>query len=479
MSCGGAQCHGPGIGTCGQSRELMPRARVRSRDPRREKWRWGKKRRARETGSCDCPQVGSSRSALRAVGPEQLGQNPGSPGLQQLERGQRLRSLQAGIPGAWGRGLTGAAWRAGGLHGAGAGSCWQPGPPPGALPHKGLARRRYRCGECGKAFLQLCHLKKQRFVHAGHKPFLCTECGKSYSSEESFKAQLLAHRGVRPFACPQCDQAYCTKHDLQEHRVLRSGQRPYSCPCCGKAVRQQSTLREHLRLHMGEKPYECRFCGDAFPKLPELQRHLILHTGEAHGDPHMLRAHERLRTGEHPFCCEHCGKSYTLATTLRRHQKCHLADKPYQCDLCSVGYNLSQSLARHMLAYKAEKDPEELNTAGASLAVELPQAARRRPQRKSQQGEEVAEPALLMVEVLEPDSEAELITASGHCIAAYQPQGSPEHLSSTKDIIEITISKHEDKCVIVQDKGSPSDVVIIQEGVGFGAVAEVEVKTGT
>lgn len=52
--------------------------RVRSRDPRQEKWRWGKKRRARESGSCHCPQVGSSRSAVRAVGPGQLGKNHGS-----------------------------------------------------------------------------------------------------------------------------------------------------------------------------------------------------------------------------------------------------------------------------------------------------------------------------------------------------------------------------------------------------------------
>ncbi|XP_010578514.1 PREDICTED: zinc finger protein 408 [Haliaeetus leucocephalus] len=438
-----------------------------------------------------------------------------------------------------------------------------PGPPPKALSQKEMIKRRYRCGECGKAFLQLCHLKKHRFVHAGHKPFLCTECGKSYSSEESFKAHVLAHRGVRPFQCTQCDKAYRTKRDLQEHQVLHTGQRPfsceqcgkafarrpslrihrkihlaagtgptspkgyqcaicgrhlanpgslrnhmrlhtgerpYACPYCGKDFRQQSNLREHLRLHTGEKPYKCRFCGDAFPKLPELRRHLISHTGEAHlctvcgkalRDPHTLRAHERLHTGERPFRCEQCGKSYTLATKLRRHQKSHLAGKPYKCELCGMGYALPQSLARHVLTHKAEKDPEELATAVASLAVDLPQAARKKPQRKGCQEEVAAEPTLLMVEVPGPANEAELlITASGHCVATYQSRGSPPdpgahrrpagHLLLAKDIIEITISKHEDKCIIVQDEGSPSDVVIIQEGVGFGAVAEVvEVESGT
>ncbi|XP_010116555.1 PREDICTED: zinc finger protein 408, partial [Chlamydotis macqueenii] len=435
-----------------------------------------------------------------------------------------------------------------------------PGPPPKALSQKAVMKRRYCCGECGKAFLQLCHLKKHHFVHAGHKPFLCTECGKSYSSEESFKAHVLAHRGMRPFQCSQCDKAYCTKRDLQEHQVLHTGQRPFSCEQCGKAFarrpslrihrkihlaagtgpcqcaicgrylanpsslrnhmrlhtgerpyaclycskdfRQQSNLREHLRLHTGEKPYKCRFCGDAFPKLPELRRHLISHTGEAHlctvcgkalRDPHTLRAHERLHTGERPFRCEQCGKSYTLATKLRRHQKSHLADKPYKCELCGMGYTLPQSLARHVLAHKAEKDPEELTTAVASLAVDLPQAARKKCQRKGSQEELGAEPTLLMVpgpEVPGPASEAELlITASNHCIATNQSRGSssdagahrspPRHLPSTKDDFEITISKHEDKCIVVQDEGSPSDMVIIQEGMGFGAVAEVvEVETG-
>ncbi|EPY83996.1 zinc finger protein 408-like protein [Camelus ferus] len=185
--------------------------------------------------------------------------------------------------------------------------------PPGPAGSSSKQGRRYRCGECGKAFLQLCHLKKHAFVHTGHKPFLCTECGKSYSSEESFKAHTLGHRGVRPFPCPQCDKAYGTRRDLKEHQVVHSGARPFACDQCGKAFARRPSLRLHRKTH----------------QLPELRRHLISHTGEAHLCP--------------------CGRAYTLATKLRRHLKSHLADKPYRCPTCGMGYTLPQSLKRHQL----------------------------------------------------------------------------------------------------------------------------------
>uniref|UniRef100_A0A8C4P430 Zinc finger protein 408 n=1 Tax=Dromaius novaehollandiae TaxID=8790 RepID=A0A8C4P430_DRONO len=242
-----------------------------------------------------------------------------------------------------------------------------PGPPAEALSQREIVgKRRYHCGECGKAFLQLCHLKKHRFVHAGHKPFLCTECGKSYSSEESFKAHVLAHQGVRPFQCTQCDKAYRTKRDLQEHQVLHTGQRPFSCEQCGKAFARRpslrihrkihlatgpgpvgakgcqcaicgrhlanpGSLRNHMRLHTGERPYACPYCGKDFRQQSNLREHLRLHTGEK---PYKCEAHlctvcgKRLHTGERPFHCEQCGKSYTLATKLRRHQKSHLSTIP-------------------------------------------------------------------------------------------------------------------------------------------------------
>uniref|UniRef100_K7FB75 Zinc finger protein 408 n=1 Tax=Pelodiscus sinensis TaxID=13735 RepID=K7FB75_PELSI len=388
-----------------------------------------------------------------------------------------------------------------------------------ALLRDEAGERRYRCGECGKAFLQLCHLKKHRFTHTGYKPFLCTECGKSYSSEESFKAHVLFHRGVRPFQCKQCDKAYGTKRDLREHEVLHTGERPfaceecgktfarrpslrihrkihlvkelnlanpkvckcaicerylanpgslrnhmrlhtgekpYICPYCGKDFRQQGNLRGHLRLHTGEKPYKCRFCGDAFPQLPELRRHLISHTGEAHlctvcgkalKDPHTLRAHERLHTGERPFKCEQCGKAYTLATKLRRHQKSHLEDMPYKCDVCGMGYTLLQSLKRHKITHKGSPPEPGVSRVLSSAA-----------------------PAGHL-EVNKPEP------GGSRVLGCAAPAG---HLEVNNDIIEITVSEHEHKCIIMQDEGSSSDVVIIQEGVGFGAVAEVvEVETGT
>ncbi|XP_007497451.1 zinc finger protein 408 [Monodelphis domestica] len=382
-------------------------------------------------------------------------------------------------------------------------------PPGGTARH---SSRRYHCTVCSKAFLQLCHLKKHQFVHAGHKPFLCTECGKSYSSEESFKAHMLGHRGVRPFPCPQCDKAYGTRRDLREHQVVHSGARPFTCdqcgkafarrpslrlhrkthqvpaaptpcPCpicgrhlanqgslrnhmrlhtgekpflcphCGRAFRQRGNLRGHLRLHTGERPYRCPHCTDAFPQLPELRRHLISHTGEAHlcpvcgkalRDPHTLRAHERLHSGERPFPCPQCGRAYTLATKLRRHLKSHLADKPFRCPTCGMGYTLLQSLKRHQLSHQA-KGPSGCTATSAKPSVVLLQA------------------------------ETELV------VAPSEEDSSPTPTSPPADVIEISISEGEDRCIVVQEEPGPGhSLVLIPEGMaGFSTVAEVvEVETG-
>ncbi|XP_037694819.1 zinc finger protein 408 [Choloepus didactylus] len=379
--------------------------------------------------------------------------------------------------------------------------------PPGSSLKLG---RRYRCGECGKAFLQLCHLKKHAFVHTGHKPFLCTECGKSYSSEESFKAHMLGHRGVRPFPCPQCDKAYGTRRDLKEHQVVHSGARPFACdqcgktfarrpslrlhrkthqvaaapapcPCpvcgrplanqgslrnhmrlhtgekpflcphCGRAFRQRGNLRGHLRLHTGERPYHCPHCADAFPQLPELRRHLISHTGEAH-------------------LCPVCGKALRDPHTLRAHERLHSGERPFPCPQCGRAYTLATKLRRHLKSHLADK-PYRCPTCG--MGYTLPQSLRRH--QLSHQPEGPSSPPSVLPAASEPtvvllQTEPELLGVS-----------SEQEVSPAQDVIEVTISESQDKCFVVPEEPGPAhNLVLIQKDLGFSAWAEVvEVETGT
>lgn len=379
--------------------------------------------------------------------------------------------------------------------------------PAGSSPKQG---RRYRCGECGKAFLQLCHLKKHAFVHTGHKPFLCTECGKSYSSEESFKAHMLGHRGVRPFPCPQCDKAYGTRRDLREHQVVHSGARPFACdqcgkafarrpslrlhrkthqvpaapapcPCpvcgrplanqgslrnhmrlhtgekpflcphCGRAFRQRGSLRGHLRLHTGERPYRCPHCSGAFPQLPELRRHLISHTGEAH-------------------LCPVCGKALRDPHTLRAHERLHSGERPFPCPQCGRAYTLATKLRRHLKSHLADK-PYRCPTCG--MGYTLPQSLKRHqlshqlgvPSNPPRVPPAVSEPAVVLLQ-----TEPELLDTRDE-----------QTVSPAQDVFEVTISESQEKCFVVPEEPGPApSLVLIHKDVGFSTWAEVvEVETGT
>ncbi|XP_060227774.1 zinc finger protein 408 isoform X5 [Meriones unguiculatus] len=381
--------------------------------------------------------------------------------------------------------------------------------PPDPAGSSSKQSRRYQCGECGKAFLQLCHLKKHAFVHTGHKPFLCTECGKSYSSEESFKAHMLGHRGVRPFPCSQCDKAYGTRRDLREHQVVHSGARPFvceqcgkafarrpslrlhrkthqmpdapsACPCpvCGRCLATQGSLRNHMRLHTGEKPYLCPHCGRAFRQRGNLRGHLRLHTGERpYRCPHCastfpqlpeLRRHLISHTGE-AYLCPVCGKALRDPHTLRAHERLHSGERPFRCAQCGRAYTLATKLRRHLKSHMTDK-PYRCPLCGMGYA--LPQSLKRH-QLSHQRGlssssslpPAAPEPTLVLLR-----SEPELLDTCSQQEAA--PGGG---------IVEVTISESQEECFVVPEEPAPSpSLVLIHKEVGFSGWAEVvEVETGT
>lgn len=382
--------------------------------------------------------------------------------------------------------------------------------------HKG--ERPFKCQQCDKNYGLKRVLKEHEVLHTGERPFVCDICGKAFARRPSLRIHREAHRAKEEndhapkLKCPVCGKELANSGSLRNHMRLHTGERPYACPHCSKTFRQRGNLLGHLRIHTGEKPYKCNHCNQYFSQVPELRRHLISHTGEVYlcpicgkalRDPHTLRAHERLHTGERPHKCEVCGKAYTMATKLRRHMKSHLEEKPYKCQACGAGYTLMQSLVRHQLSHKNREDRTSGELADALAALESSHSAPARGKpRKTPRKTEVKP----WVDVPEENMESQTVVHvqaiedlampnSGEVIVSTCDSYHDSDISSVvieegleqdvgqfqlnENIIEIIVSDCNDKCIVVREHKTHSNLVILQGEDGLSSVAEtIEIETG-
>ena len=79
-------------------------------------------------------------------------------------------------------------------------------------------RRRYQCGQCGKAYPFKCNLNMHiKTTHEGKRDYKCEECDKTYTKKNSLDRHIASiHQSVE-YKCPQCEVTFTSKKLRRVH----------------------------------------------------------------------------------------------------------------------------------------------------------------------------------------------------------------------------------------------------------------------
>lgn len=238
--------------------------------------------------------------------------------------------------------------------------------------------KKFKCDECGKAFIRNYTLQCHKLIHTGVKEHKCTECGKEFTLLKHLQRHQLVHTGEKPYKCHLCGRAFSQQGSLQAHSRTHTGVKPYSCKICGRAFALQSPLLSHMRTHSQEKAFKCNICQKAFTHRNTLSRHELIHTGvrpfkcdicdKTFTQTNDLKRHSRIHTGLRPYKCHICGKAFTVEFTLVCHIRTHTGVRPYKCDHCDKTFTQPGARLKHVRNNHPDKPlpGKETSTASSS-----------------------------------------------------------------------------------------------------------------
>ncbi|XP_071318149.1 histone-lysine N-methyltransferase PRDM9 [Trachinotus anak] len=212
------------------------------------------------------------------------------------------------------------------------------------------------CGDCGKTFKQMPHLRRHKLcVHSNKRPYCCTQCRRTFSQASGLIRHQLVHRKQAVLKAPHQNKilSEMTESSTQRSELLKTadpavtdetndwnvsenlqeamdvtetenasaGEAEMSqsnCSDCGKSFTNEASLKKHkMTVHERLRPYVCTVCQKCFGQYNDLTRHLQRHQRENKSKEKVNQAPEE--SNAMPFNCAECSLTFSSVDTLQQH----------------------------------------------------------------------------------------------------------------------------------------------------------------
>ncbi|KAG8014637.1 Zinc finger protein 91 [Nibea albiflora] len=223
------------------------------------------------------------------------------------------------------------------------------------------------CGDCGKVFGRMYHLKRHIVTHrkaSNSECYTCPDCQKHFAFPEDLNKHLEIHVKENSGTCPKCNEKFNSPEELETHMGVH--EKSYTCKTCGKKFKVEYALKKHEQGHQNEQ-YYCSLCRKRFIKLSHYKRHVMVHGRRESRCPHCdsvflqltaLKYHLRTHTEERPYQCTCCIETFEEKEDLEQHCLKHRKfkkERPYSCTRCDSAFSTLVELTEHMSSHEGEQ----------------------------------------------------------------------------------------------------------------------------